>query len=751
MPLPAGSHLGHFEILSPIGAGGMGEVYRARDERLGREVAIKILPESLTSDEQSLLRFVREAKSLASISHPNILPLYELDRDESTGAVFFAMELLEGETLRSRIKNGPIAWDKALSIAASIADGLAAAHAKGIIHRDLKPENLFLTNDGVVKILDFGLARTVSEFSAPAESQTEAFLTGRGAVVGTFGYMSPEQIRGEPLGATTDIFCLGCILYEMITGMHPFLRGSAFETSASILRDDPPSLDQSGLLVPRELEAIIRHSLEKRADQRFQSAHDLAFNLRAAGSGASTRAAGESFDSIAVLPFESLAPDPDAEYLSDGITETIISKLSQIPNLRVMARSTVFRYKNQKIDPQVVGQSLNVRLVLHGRISQRGDALMIRTELIKVSDASQLWGERYHRKAADLFEIEEEIAREISEKLRIRLSGDQKQLLAHRYTEDTEAYHAYLKGRYQWNKRSEAALNSGILWFKEALEKDPAYALAYVGLADSYNILGFYSLLPPGDAFPKAEAAALRALELDDRLAEAYASLAYVKHYYRWEWNEAERNLKKAIELKDAYATAHHYYLNLLVARGRFDEAFAQSDRSLELDPLSLILNAARGWVLYFRHDFDGAIEVLRRTLAMDDTFGQAHLWLSWALARKRQFGEAIAEAQQNAAFSGIRVEALAAQAYAHAAAGEVDQARAGFDELISESKQRFVQPYNLAAIASALGNVDEALRWLQESVTIRSHHLVLLNVDPRFDEIRDHPEFRRIAEQVGV
>jgi len=739
MPLTSGTRLGHFEILNPIGAGGMGEVYRARDDRLGREVAIKVLPQEMASDEQAMLRFQREAKSVAALSHPNIVALHELDRDPASGVFFFASELLEGETLAGNLRRGPVGWKKAAEIAAAVADGLAAAHAKGIIHRDLKPENLFLTNEGAVKILDFGLARTLS---AELDDRTQEQVTKRGMMIGTIGYMSPEQIRGEPVDQSTDLFALGCILHEMVTGSHPFRRGNSAETIAAILKDDKPEK-----LSPPQLDALVEHCLEKRADQRFQSARDLAFDLRALISGGAT----EAFDSIAVLPFENAAADPDAEYLSDGITETIISKLSQIPNLRVMARSTVFRYKKKTIDPQQVGSELNVRLVLHGRIRQRGDALMIGTELVKVADGTQIWGERYQRKAADLFDIEEEIAREISEKLRVRLSGEQKQLLTRRHTEDPQAYQAYLKGRFQWNKRTESGLNLGIGWFKEALEKDPAYALAYVGLADSYNIMGFYSLMAPKDAFPKAEAAARRALELDENLAEAYASLGYVQLYHRWKWAEAEESFRKAIALKESYPSAHHFYLNLLVTRGRFEEALAQNLRALDLDPLSLIINAALGWYHYFHRDYQKAADSLRKTLAIDDSFGLAHLWLSWALVKLGRFDEAIKEAQQGVTMSGTKGEALAATAYAYAAAGERARAQSLLDELLQISRERFVQPYYLASIASALGNVADAIRWLDESVAIRSHLLVFLNVDPRFDELRSRPEFAAIAEQVGV
>lgn len=751
MSLPSGTRLGHFEIIQPLGAGGMGEVYRARDERLGREVAIKILPSELACNEQALLRFQREARSIAALSHPNILALYELDHDETSGLFFFASELLQGETLGMRLRQGAIGWKKAAEIAASIADGLSAAHAKGIIHRDLKPDNLFITSDGVVKVLDFGIARGPDETCVSGgDEETQQQVTHQGTVVGTIGYMSPEQVRGEALDVTTDLFSFGCVLYEMITGANPFRRGNSAETLAAILKDEPLPFDKRGIAVPADLDWIVQHCLEKRADQRFHSARDVAADLRRAISVSSVRpTAGHAIDSIAVLPFENTGGDPDAEYLSDGIAETIIAKLSQIPNVRVMARSTVFRFKNRGGDAQQIGAELDVRLVLHGRVSHRGDALTIRTELVKVADGTQLWGERYQRKAADLLDIEEEIAREIADQLRVRLTGDQKQLLSHRYTDDPAAYHAYLKGRFHWNKRSETSLNAAIGWFKEALEKDPTYALAYTGLADAYNLLGFYSLLAPRDAFPKAESMARKALELDGNLAEALASLGYVMLYYHWKWAEAETYLRKAIALKDAYTTAHLFYVNFLVARGRFDEAAAENRRALELDPLSMIDNCGTGWNAFYSRDYGRAVQTLRKALTIDDTFGQGHLWLSWALVKAGHFEEAIAEAKRG--ITAPRGEALASEGYVQAAAGKRDAAMAILTQLLEMSKERFVQPYYVAIIYTALGDAAQALDWLQRSVDLRSHYLVMLKVDPRFDEVRSHPQFAHIMEQVGL
>src|SRR5712692_7278870 len=459
MQLSPGTHLGPYEILSAIGAGGMGEVYRARDPRLARDVAIKVLPEHLSKDPQALARFEREAKAVAALSHPNILAIFDVGSEQ--GLSYAVTELLEGETLRTRLGRGAMAWRKAAETGAALADGLAAAHAKGITHRDLKPDNIFLTSDGRVKILDFGLARFTPAASPSDEGMTQG-ETQVGTVVGTVGYMSPEQVRGAAVGPSSDIFSLGCVLHEMISGRRAFLGKTPAETLSAILRDNPAELTGTGVQIPQELERLIAHCLEKNAEERFQSARDLAFGLKAAlgGSGASTGSqpappeSTKAANSIAVLPFANASRDPDAEYLSDGITESIINSLTQIGQLRVTPRSKVFRYKGQDVDPQAAGRELGVRVVLAGRVVQRGETLVVGTELIDVLEGSQLWGERYNRKFADIFAVEEEIARKISESLRMKLSGEEKKRLGKRFTENSEAYQLYLKGRHYWVKRT---------------------------------------------------------------------------------------------------------------------------------------------------------------------------------------------------------------------------------------------------------------------------------------------------------
>ena len=518
MPLTPGTRLGPYEVLAPLGAGGLGEVYRARDTRLGREVAIKVLPESLAANPAPLSRFEREAKAVAALSHPNILAIHDVGRHEAVN--FAVMELLEGETLRSRLASR-ISWSTAVEIGVAIADGLAAAHAKGIVHRDLKPENIFITSDGRVKILDFGLARM-----KPAPSPDGTTLpadTIEGTVMGTVGYMSPEQVRGEPVDAPGDIFSLGCILYEMLSGQRAFSRESAPQTMAAILETQPADLSASGRQIPLELSRIVTHCLEKHPQQRFQSAQDLAFALRATGGIPSHEAqpalalrlprrawfavalvvlaaAGLLYwkfrptpviDSLAVLPFTNVGANPDAEYLTDGITENLINNLSQLPKLRVVPRSLAFSYKGKHVDPRKAGHELNVGAVLMGRIVQRGESLNIQTELVDVENVSQLWGQQYDRKLSDIIVVQEEISKAVTARLGLRPSGEVERRLTRRYTENPEAHQLYLQGRFLWNRRTAQTLQRAAEYFQSAIDKDPTYALAWAGLAENHRACGF--------------------------------------------------------------------------------------------------------------------------------------------------------------------------------------------------------------------------------------------------------------------
>jgi serine/threonine protein kinase/Flp pilus assembly protein TadD len=759
--IAAGTRIGPYEVIGLLGEGGMGQVYRARDPRLGRDIAIKVLTQDSAHDADAIGRFEREARAVAALSHPNILAIH--DFGDHDGTFFVVTELLEGRTLRKRIDESPLNWRKAVDVGAEIAEGLAAAHAKAIVHRDLKPENIFLTADGRVKILDFGLAQHDPVLAAQQDEgdlpTAKWFQTDPGTVIGTLGYMSPEQLRGEVVDPTADIFSLGCILFEMVTARKPFHRQSGAATIAAILKEDLPR-DELSAAVPPEVQRIIEGCVEKQPGARFQSARDLSLTLRAIGSSSSImksplieqmtrrRKRGSSIDSIAVLPFRNVTNDPNAEYLSDGITEGIINKLSQLPKLKVMARSTAFRYKNRDADAQAVGRELRVRAVLSGRLQQLGERLLISVELVDSLDGSQLWGETYNRELADLVQLQEEMSREIAEKLRLKLTGAEKKKLRKRTTENTEAYQLYLKGRYHWNKRTEESLKRGIGFFRDAIESDPSFASAYAGLADSFVTLATNVPLPPQDTMPKAKAAAQRAIEIDEGLAEAWASLGAVRWWYDWDWEGAEQAYRKAIELNPNYATAHDGYAMLLCARGRFDEAIEQNTRASDLDPLSLIIGVHAGWPFYFARDYESAVRRFRKALELDEHFIPAHGWLGMALGQQRRYEEAV-EAFRRALEVERAPILLAMLGHTYAIAGHEAEAQRMLSILHDEQDSRYISPYDLAIIHAGLGETDEAMRELQRAHEDHSAWMVFLEVDPRLDGLREQVEFRKLISRL--
>jgi serine/threonine-protein kinase len=755
--------LGPYEIVAPLGAGGMGEVYRARDSRLEREVAVKVLPQRFSDDPRRLARFEREAKAVAALSHPNILAIHDYGRH---GALTYAvMELLEGETLGSRLARGPLPWRQAVEVGAAVADGLAAAHERGIVHRDIKPDNLFLTAEGRVKVLDFGLARftPLPQRHAPTAPYLPA-ETEPGTVLGTVGYMAPEQVRGQPADARSDLFSLGCVLYEMVSARPPFARETAAETQTAILREEPPDLAACGAAAPLELERLIRHCLEKSVEQRPQTARALAAALHAVASGADSGLASPApasrvpgrrrgaIDSLAILPLVNASQDPNLEYLSDGITESLISIMSRLPRLRVMARSTVFRYKGREADAQSIGRSLNVRAVFTGRLLMRGSRLFITAELVDVADGAQLWGEQYSHEVSEILAVEEAIAAEIAGALRLQLSRAQKKRLRQRPTENIQAYRLYLQGRYQWNKRSAAGIRQAIAYFEQAIDQDLAYAQAYAGLADCYALLPNYASEAPKEFFPRAEAAARRALELDETLAEAHASLGMAQYSFNWRWADAEREFQRAIELNPNYATAHHWYAYLLMLLGRFEQALAELARARELDPLSLIINATDGYILFFARRPDEAIERCERAVALEENFSPAQYFLALACQQKGWHDRAIAALQKSLLISGVTVGCdAAALAHAYAVAGRTAEAETILAELRQRSQRRYVPAFYVALIAVGLGDTATALDWLEKAYQERDFYLIYLKVDPRLDPLRGEARFTDLLRRIGL
>lgn len=747
----------------------MGEVYLAEDTRLGRQVALKFLPASYQYDSERRTRFLKEARAASALRSPNIAAIYDIG--EHDGAMFIAMEYVEGEVLSQRIDRRTLAISDVIDIAIQIADALEEAHALGIIHRDVKSSNLIVTERGTAKMLDFGLAKMIHPAGSIDSADPTVAVGGQtavGVVLGTISYMSPEQALGRDLDQRSDIFSEGVVMYEMLTGRLPFEGASATEIVDCIIHKEPVAIAQHNYDVPPELERIVRKCMEKDRNRRYNSCRELAVDLRNlkrdSDAGAAANAivsrktllvrrarARKTIDSLAILPLINAGDDPDTEYLSDGITESIINNLSQLPKLRVMARSSVFRYKGKEVDPQAAGQQLGVRGLLTGRVLQRGDLLIIKAELVDAKDGTHIWGEQYSRKLSDIFTIQEEISREISDKLRLKLSGAEKKQLTKRHTESTEAYQRYLQGRFYWNKRTAEGLEKGIEYFQKAIDSDPGYALAHAGLADSYNVLASYSALAPHDAFPKAKAAATRALEIDRKLAEAHTSLAFVKFGYDWDWSGAERAFKRAIRLNPGYPHAHNFYAVLLAALGRFDDALAHVRNAQELDPLSLPINTNLGWLLYLARRHEEAIEQYQKAIDLDEGFPLAHRRLAQSYELTLRYSEADAEYQKALALSGEDIELITARGHFHALVGEPDKAREVLNDLERLGAARYVPSYLVARIYLGLGDIDRMFELLYKALDERYGYLAYLDVEPMFDPIRSDPRYEELVGRVGL
>ena len=786
-----GQTISHFHILEKLGEGGMGVVYKAEDTRLHRFVALKFLPDNLAQDSLALERFRREARAASALNHPGICTIHDIG--EQDGRSFIAMEYIDGETLRTHIHGQPLPPEEIVRLGIQIADALDAAHAQGIIHRDIKPANVFVTRRGQAKVLDFGLAKLVRSGVGLNEDHPEISHSTSvvGLISGTPSYMSPEQVRGDNLDQRTDIFSLGLLLYEMATGRQAFSGGTGGVIIEAILTRSPTPARSINPDLPPMLGEIIDRALNKNVDQRYQRAADIradlerlerapdanwknaasdpGFTPRSTTTHSQSHAALEPQDSpaqnraprtervskvinsLAVLPFENATRDPENEYLSDGIAGSLINAMATVPKLRVMAQSTVFRYKGRGIDPQAVGRELNVRAVLTGRIVQSGESLQIGAELVDVATGSQLWGSQYHRKPGDIFSIQDEISHEISEKLRLKLTRDEKKRLSKRSTRDAEAYRLYLKGRHHWDRWTEDGFNKAIEYFQLAVEQDPSYALAYCGLSDSYVLLGWNSYLAPKDAFPKAKMAAMRALRLDPDLGEAHAPLAAVLWLHEWQWNQAQGEFQRSLALNPFYPTASHWFAEYVMTMGRQADAIEKMKASQELDPLSLIISVAIGWANYMARRYSDAIEQLRRTVDLEPHYPVTYWILGVVLRNMGQLDQAIAEGEKGVKLSAGSPLMSAALAQTLAIAGEHAKAIQILDDLINLAKQKYVSPYFFAGIHVGLGEHDSAMGFLEQSYTERSHWLIYLHIDPSMDPLRSNPRFEDLLVRIGL
>ena len=763
MALPAGFRLGPYEIIGPLGAGGMGEVYRARDTRLERDVAVKVLPEALVSDPQALARFDREAKLVAALSHPNILGIHDVGRDN--GVTYAVTELLEGETLRERMGTGEMSVRKAVDWARQIARGLAAAHSRGIIHRDLKPENVFVTRDGLVKILDFGLAkREIASAPSGGSDPASVAKTVPGTILGTVGYMSPEQVRGEEADSRSDIFSFGSVLYELLFGESAFRSETDVETMTAILREDPPRLHGRGA-VPAELVRITAHCLEKKREERFQSASDLAFALgfleaepsepapeapsgrRTSGSRVSLTMSDSSRASIAVLPFRNMSADSENEYFSDGITEEIINALTKIESLRVASRTSAFAFKGRNEDIRRIGEQLGVRTVLEGSVRRAGSRLRITAELVNVGDGYHLWSERYDRDMEDIFAIQDEIALAIAITLKVRLLAADEGALVSPGTEDFEAYNHFLKGKYFFNRRVP---REAIAEFEQAISRDPGYAAAYTGLADAYCIFGFYGGIPTLDAFAKARAAASKAYELEPESAEVHLAIGLVEHYYGWDFEREEREFLRAIELAPRLAAAHSWLGLQRSFLGDPVEARRNAVRARELEPLSPNVHTNVAWTYFTQRDYASAEREMRKALELDPDA----LYPLWAcgltLRMQDRHEESVAMIEKAVALTErAQTWYLGHLGWAYGAAGRRADALQILDELRDRSSREYVAPFHLAFVHLGLGDHDAAIAALELACEQRNALAWWPRSPPAFDVIRDHPRYGEFLKKI--
>ena len=740
-----GTTLTHYRVLEQAGAGGMGVVYRAHDERLERDVALKVLPQGTLADDAARRRFRREALAVSRLAHPGIATIFDFDTQDGTD--FLVMEYVPGESLDALIARGPLPEDDAVALALQIAEALEASHEMGVVHCDLKPGNIRITPRRRVKVLDFGLARLLQRDGGWVSTSTAA---DPGALAGTLPYMSPEQLLGQRPDGRTDLYALGVVLYEMVTGRRPFADAQPAALMYSIVNTPPPAPAVARPGLSAWLGQVIVRALEKSPERRFQTARELVASLARAAS-AEAAWPPRPIESLAVLPLRDLSGDPAQEYFAEGMTEALITALAQVSALRVISRTSVMQYKDARRPLPEIARALGVDAIVEGSVLRAGDRVRITAQLIEAASDRHLWARSYERDAGDVLALQAEVVQAIADEVRVRLTPQERARLAAGRSVDPLAYESYLRGRYFWNKRDPADVRRAIEHFNAAIAADPTYALAYTGLADSYYILGDQHAVPPLEAAPRALAATRRALELDPQLAEAHTSLGFGRMFFEWDWDGTEQAYRRALALNPNYATAHQWYAEHLAAQGRFDEAIAEARRAHHLDPLAFIMGTTLGDVLFFSRRYDEAIAELEAIVQMEPNFLHAVQDLGRALTEVGRFDAAFAAFEDARRRGGEDARAPAGLARAYAMAGRHAEAREILGDLEQRARARFVSAFSISTIHATLGAHDAAFEWLRRGLDERDTGMLWIKVHPRMDVLRGDPRFQDILRRMRL
>jgi serine/threonine protein kinase/Tfp pilus assembly protein PilF len=781
---------GRYQIIEELGKGGMGKVYKANDTKINEKIALKLIKPEVAADKKTIERFSNELKFARKIRHKNVCQMFDLN--EEKGTHYITMEYVKGEDLKKLIrKMGQLSVGQVIPIAKQVCDGLAEAHRLGVVHRDLKPQNIMVDEEGNARIMDFGIARSILGKG----------ITGAGVMIGTPEYMSPEQAEVKEVEQRSDIYSLGVILYEMVTGRVPFEGETPLGIAMKHKSEIPKDPRELNTQIPEDLSRVILRCMEKDKEKRYQSVEEVRSELKNIEKGIPTTErivpkrkpitskeitvtfglkklfipalvivalviaaviiwqvfprkeaipTPSGKPSIAVLPFEDLSPQKDQGYLCDGFAESLISSLTKIKDLRVPARTSSFSFKEKERDIQEIGEKLNVKTILEGSVQKAGDRLRITTQLINVDDESLIWSEQYNRELDDVFAIQDEITLAIVDKLKLNLLGEEKASLVKRYTENLEAYNLYLQGRFFWNKRTDEGAKKAIEYFEQSIEKDPSYALAYTGLADSYLLLPYYFTISPKEVYPKAKEAAQKALEIDNTLSEAHTSMAMIKLTYDWDWVGAEKEFKRAIELNPSYATAHHWYAWFLMWMARFNEAMEEIERARDLDPLSLIINRDIGTVSLLARQYDQAIEILQKMLEMSPNFPQTRIYLARAYFLKSMYKKALSVLQKEKELIGLYPLLESWIGICYMKMGQKTKTQEVLDQLIQRSEQEYVSSYFIALIYFAIGENDQGFKRLDQAYNERSGFLCYLKTEPILDNLRSDPRFQDLMQRMN-